>query len=322
MNFDKSKLTSIKGDASFRRFYRRKLNKKNSIIVYSKVDKNKNLLIYDAVNKILYKNKIYAPQLISENYKKNFIEIEDLGKQTVFNILKKKNNKLKIYRKILLILLGLQNIKIKKIRNFKNKIYKIPYYSKKILFNEVSLFLNWYIPQHISKKKITFVKKELKKSILNLIKKIQLPNKTFVHRDFHVSNLMMKNNKVAIIDSQDAVYGNIAYDLASLIDDVRLKSSKNHKESIYQNYLKLNKKKINKIKFKNDFEILSVLRNLKIIGIFTRLAKRDKKKKYLKLIPYAWKLIEDRIDNNKVFIELKKKLENNFIIKIKKKNDS
>jgi len=322
MNFDKSKLTSIKGDASFRRFYRRKLNKKNSIIVYSKVDKNKNLLIYDAVNKILYKNKIYAPQLISENYKKNFIEIEDLGKQTVFNILKKKNNKLKIYRKILLILLGLQNIKIKKIRNFKNKIYKIPYYSKKILFNEVSLFLNWYIPQHISKKKITFVKKELKKSILNLIKKIQLPNKTFVHRDFHVSNLMMKNNKVAIIDSQDAVYGNIAYDLASLIDDVRLKSSKNHKESIYQNYLKLNKKKINKIKFKNDFEILSVLRNLKIIGIFTRLAKRDKKKKYLKLIPYAWKLIEDRIDNNKVFLELKKKLENNFIIKIKKKNDS
>ena len=322
MNFDKSKLTSIKGDASFRRFYRRKSNKKNSIIVYSKFDKNKNLLIYDAVNKILYKNKIYAPQLISENYKKNFIEIEDLGKQTVFNILKKKNNKLKIYRKILLILLGLQNIKIKKIRNFKNKIYKIPYYSKKILFNEVSLFLNWYIPQHISKKKITFVKKELKKSILNLIKKIQLPNKTFVHRDFHVSNLMMKNNKVAIIDSQDAVYGNIAYDLASLIDDVRLKSSKNHKESIYQNYLKLNKKKINKIKFKNDFEILSVLRNLKIIGIFTRLAKRDKKKKYLKLIPYAWKLIEDRIDNNKVFIELKKKLENNFIIKIKKKNDS
>ena len=322
MNFDKSKLTSIKGDASFRRFYRRKSNKKNSIIVYSKFDKNKNLLIYDAVNKILHKNKIYAPKLISENYKKNFIEIEDLGKKTVFNILKKKNNKLKIYRKILLILLGLQNIKIKKIRNFKNKIYKIPYYSKKILFNEVNLFLNWYIPQHVSKKKITFVKKELKKSILNLIKKIQLPNKTFVHRDFHVSNLMMKNNKVAIIDSQDAVYGNIAYDLASLIDDVRLKSSKNHKESIYQNYLKLNKKKINKIKFKNDFEILSVLRNLKIIGIFTRLAKRDKKKKYLKLIPYAWKLIEDRIDNNKVFLELKKKLEKNFIIKIKKKNDS
>ena len=75
---------------------------------------------------------------------------------------------------------------------------------------------------------------------------------------------------------------------------------------IYKNYLNLNKKKINKIKFKNDFEILSVLRNLKVIGIFSRLALRDNKKKYLKLIPYTWKLIENRMNNNDVFIDLKK----------------
>ena len=52
-------------------------------------------------------------------------------------------------------------------------------------------------------------------------------------------------------------------------------------------------KRLMKKKFKNDFEILSVLRNLKIIGIFTRLAIRDNKKKYLKLIPYAWILINN-----------------------------
>ena len=52
-----------------------------------------------------------------------------------------------------------------------------------------------------------------------------MPNDTFVHSDFHVSNLMIKNNKISLIDTQDAVYGNIAYDLASLIDDVRLKTS-------------------------------------------------------------------------------------------------
>ena len=86
---------------------------------------------------------------------------------------------------------------------------------------------------------------------------------------------------------------------------------------IYKNYLNLNKKKINKIKFKNDFEILSVLRNLKVIGIFSRLALRDNKKKYLKLIPYTWKLIEDRMNNNDVFIDLKKKLEDNFPKKIR-----
>jgi len=318
MNFDKSKMKLIKGDASFRKFYRRKTNKKSSIIVYAKKEKNKNLLNYDSINKLLLKNKIIAPKLLSENFSKNFIEIDDLGTKTIFDIFNKKRvNKLKIYKKILVILIKLQNIKSRKIKNFKKKYYKIPKYSKKKIFNEANLFLDWYVPRVINKNKRSKIKKELRKIITSLIKKIQFPNNTFVHRDFHVSNLMINNNKTSLIDSQDAVYGNIAYDLASLIDDVRLKTSKNLKEMIYKNYLNLNKKKINKIKFKNDFEILSVLRNLKVIGIFTRLALRDNKKKYLKLIPYTWKLIEDRMNNNDVFIDLKKKLEDNFPKKIR-----
>ncbi len=105
------------------------------------------------------------------------------------------------------------------------------------------MFLDWYVPQVINRNKRSKVKKELKKVVTSLIKKIQLPNNTFVHRDFHISNLMINNNKIFIIDSQDAVYGNIAYDLASLIDDVRLKMSKDLKNMIYKNYLNLNKKK-------------------------------------------------------------------------------
>ena len=318
MNFNKKNFMIIKGDASHRKFYRRKTNKKSSIIVYAKKEKNNNLLKYDAVNKLLLKNKIYAPSLISEKFSKNFIEIEDLGNISIFDILKKKKiNKLKIYKKILPLLIKLQNIKLKKIKNFKNKYYKIPIYSKRIIFNEANLFLEWYVPRFVNRKKRFKVKKELRKIINSLIKKIKLPNNTFVHRDFHVSNLMLNNNKISIIDSQDAIYGNITYDLASLIDDVRLKTSKNLKKMIYQYYLKLNKKNINKIKFQNDFEILSVLRNLKVIGIFTRLALRDKKKKYLQLIPYTWKLIEDRINNNDLFIDLKKILENEFPKKIR-----
>ena len=111
---------------------------------------------------------------------------------------------------------------------------------------------------------------------------------------------MIKNKNLCVIDSQDAVFGNKAYDLASLIDDVRLKSSIAFKHNIFEEYIKTNKK-INVTNFKNDFEILSVLRNLKIIGIFTRLSIRDNKKIYLKYIPYTWKLIEQRIEQNKKF---------------------
>ena len=76
-------------------------------------------------------------------------------------------------------------------------------------------------------------------------------------------------------------------------------------------YIKTNKK-IDLEKFKKDFEILSILRNLKIIGIFMRLAVRDNKKKYLKLIPYAWEMINHRINKQNEFHNLKLLLKNNF----------
>ena len=90
MNFDKSKMIPIKSDASFRKFYRKKINKKSSIIVYAKKEKIKNLLNYDTINKLLLKNKIFTPKLLSENFSRNFIEIEDLGTKTIFDIFKKK----------------------------------------------------------------------------------------------------------------------------------------------------------------------------------------------------------------------------------------
>ena len=88
MKLIKSKITKIKGDASFRSFYRKKSDKENSIIVHATKKKEKNLLIYAAINSLLIKNKILAPKLYKENYKKNFIEIEDFGDDTVFKILK------------------------------------------------------------------------------------------------------------------------------------------------------------------------------------------------------------------------------------------
>ena len=176
-------------------------------------------------------------------------------------------------------------------------------YNYKDLYEEADLFNTWYAPYY--NKKLTMPKKRrmVRKIIKNLISKIKLSNNIFVHRDFHVSNMMYKNNKIYLIDNQDAVIGNPAYDLASLIDDVRYKSSHLLKEKIYSYFLQKNKK-IEEKSFRNDFLILSVLRNLKILGIFTRLAKRDKKKNYLKLIPYTLKLIKLRTSGNDIFDEL------------------
>ena len=300
----------IKGDASFRKFYRNKKNK--SIIIYARKEKNKNLLIYDAINKILIKNKVLAPKLISQKYKKNYIEIEDLGIKTVYQILKKKKfNNYLIMKRVLKILQKIQLIKDKKIKNFQNKSYKIKEYNEKILFNETKLFCDWYVPQKLPQKKIKIFNLKLKKEIKFLISKLNYKNDTFVHRDFHASNLVYNKDDIGLIDNQDALIGNKAYDLASLIDDVRFRTSIQFKKKAFEYYLKINKS-IKLDKFKNDFEILSVLRNLKIIGIFTRLAHRDKKDRYLKLIPYAWQMIVLRMKYNEIFKNLALLLGNNF----------
>ncbi|MFL2895627.1 MAG: phosphotransferase [Candidatus Pelagibacter sp.] len=292
------KFKKIKGDASDREFFR----SRNSILIFSKKNKFKNLLVYDCINKILNNHKILSPKLLKNNYTKNSIEITDLGKISVRNILNKENQ-YNFYKKIIDILIKFKKIKNTKIKNFNGKYYSMKKYNYKDLYEEADLFNTWYTPYYNKKLTKPNKRKIIRKIIKNLISKIKLSNNIFVHRDFHVSNMMYKNNKIYLIDSQDAVIGNPAYDLASLIDDVRYKSSYLLKEKIYSYFLQKNKK-INKKSFRNDFLILSVLRNLKILGIFTRLAKRDKKKNYLKLIPYTWKLIKLRTNGNDIFNEL------------------
>ena len=309
-----NKLKKITGDASFRNFYRGKKN----IFVHCVKNKKSNLLEYDAINKILIKKNILAPRLISQNYKNNYIEIEDFGDLTVFEKFKKKSiNKKIYYKKILDLLIKIKNVKIKYQKTFLKTYYKVPDYSLKKLLDESNLFLDWYLPKYVKRSKNKILKIKLKKIFRKLLNDISYKNKFFVHRDFHISNIMITKKGLGLIDSQDAVYGNIAYDLASLIDDVRLKTDIKIKNFIFGEFIKKNKH-LDLKKFKNDFEILSVMRNLKIIGIFTRLSVRDKKNKYLKLIPHAWELIDNRTLNNPIFKDLNYLLSKNFDRKIRK----
>jgi len=310
MKFSKD-FKKIKGDASIRKFYRN--TKKNSIIVFANIEKIKNLLIYDSINKILIKNNIIAPKLLSQNYRNNYIEIQDLGNKTIYQtFIKNKKNHYLILKKVINVLNKIQKIKDKKVKNFNNKLYNIKNYNNKVLFDETKLFNDWYVPKKLNKKKIYLFKDKFNKEIKLLLSKLKFKNNTFVHRDFHVSNLIINSkNQIGLIDNQDALIGNRVYDLASLIDDVRYKTSNSLKDKVYNYYLKTNKN-IHAKKFKNDFDILSVLRNLKIIGIFMRLAERDKKKKYLKLIPYAWKMIDNRMNKNQELYNLKLLLASGF----------
>jgi len=316
----KFNIQPIAGDASFRTFYRLTLGKSTKIVVLAKKEKYKNLIAYSTINQFLRKNKILAPKLYTQNFSKGYIIIEDFGNLSFYKILLKTKNRLTVYKKLVDLLLKIQKIKPKqKLKNIDKSLHKINKYSNKYLFKESNLFFDWYLPMFLSKKKALGVKVKSNKILLKLYNKLNFSNSYFVHRDYHVQNLMKVGKKIGVIDSQDALIGNPAYDLVSLIDDVRIKTSKKLKNQIYSYYLKKNSKisKVNPGDFSEDFNILSVQRSLKIIGIFSRLFLRDKKKQYLNYIPYTWQLLEMRM-SSKIFSELKNILKENVPNKLKK----
>jgi len=303
------KIKKISGDASFREFYRIKKNYKTSIIVFAKKEKFKNLIVYCLVNNILNKNKILAPKLIKNYYQDNMIEITDVGRKSFYEFIKRKKNKFSDYKNLVEIILKLQKIKLKKIYFFgKNKI-TFTKHSISHLHKESDLFFDWYLKSIIKNKNFSKIKKDIRQELNNIYKKIYFKNSYFTHKDFHASNIMIFNKKLAVIDSQDAIIGNPLYDVVSLIDDVRIKLPKDLQDNLLKYYILKSKfKNKDEHNLKNDFDILSIQRNLKILGIFVRLYQRDQKPNYLKYLPYTWSLIERRM-KNPIFDRLNKLFE-------------
>ena len=306
-NLMQYKVKKISGDASFREFYKIEKNSKFTILVKANKDKFRNLIIYAAINELLIKNKIKAPKLIQEYFEKNMMEIENLGSKSFLKHIKNKKNKFRDYKKLIDLIIKLQKINFKKDIKFRNNKIRVKKYNLSELHKESDLFFDWYLRNNSKKKEFIKNKNKIKEELNKLYKKLYFQEMCFVHRDFHASNIMVKDKKFGLIDSQDALRGNLLYDVASLIDDVRIKLPIKLKSSLFRYYLsKTSKiKKINeKLLAKNDFDILSVQRNLKILGIFVRLFKRDRKLSYLKYLPYIWELLELRL-KNPIFINLK-----------------
>tara|TARA_B100001741_G_scaffold300318_1_gene287463 strand:- start:72 stop:1037 length:966 start_codon:yes stop_codon:yes gene_type:complete len=318
----KFKLKKIRSDASFREFFRLHKGKKTSIIVTAKKERFKNLIAYSAINKFLKTKGIYTPRLISQHFEEGIMEIEDFGDKTLLDYMKKSKNKISLYKKCVDLILRLQKIKpIRKIKLDSKKYFNLNFYSLGTLHKESNLFFDWYLSGVIGKKKSLKWKKIIKTELNKLYQKIFFKNQFIVHRDFHVSNIMPVNEKLGLIDTQDAILGNPMYDLVSLVDDVRFKVPSQIKDKTFKYYLKKCSIKNKQIYFlKNDFDILSVQRNLKILGIFYRLFKRDNKSQYLKYLPYTWYLIELRM-KNKIFKNLQFLLKKAISQRIRKKTN-
>ena len=250
------KLKKIRSDASFREFFRLKKGNKTSIIVAARKERFRNLIAYSAINKFLRGKGIHAPNTISQHFNEGIMEIEDFGENTLLHLVQKSKNIFPLYKKSIDVILKLQKIKpINKIKIKSNQNLKFNNYNLKNLHKDSDLFLNWYLPGVLGKRKSKKFKKKIKIELNKLYKQIYFKNKFIVHRDFHVSNIMPVRRKLGIIDTQDVILGNPMYDVASLIDDVRIEIPLAIKNKVFWYYFKKSSLKKNIYFLKNDFDI-------------------------------------------------------------------
>ncbi len=296
-------LVAIKSDASFRKYYRLE---NNILAMDAAPEMGESVSKFLEIAEILHSFNLSAPKIIDVNNKEGFILLEDFGDK-VFSKFMNKENKKNLYKKAIDVLI---DIKIKSHQN-KSSLSKLTTYNFKELYRESILFIEWFIEQklgmQISNEKRNEFYQILQQAFLN----IKSENDTLVLRDYHVDNLILKDHKeplkqVGLIDFQDALLGSPFYDLASLLEDVRMPLDEKEKEELIKYYIYITNENYEKVL--KEINFFSLQRNLKILGIFNRLSIRDGKERYLDYLPATFNFIKSNLKSS-LFFDMRKWIE-------------
>jgi len=288
-DWDFNSLTPLENDASFRCYFRMQTKNGDSfIIMNSPPDKENNSHFAQTAN-YFYSQGINVPQLIAQNSEHGYFLLTDFGDTTVLKHLNQHKGDQPIanatYRLALKTLTHIQRCQ-------PQPACPLPHYDRQALTYELNLFKTWFLEKHLGHRLNHNDEKQLGQINHLLIESALSQPQVCVHRDYHSRNLMwLTEDKLGVLDFQDAVWGPITYDAVSLLCDAYIQwpASVVHEHLIFF-YDCLQKKNLGKHDntfdtFVRWFDWMGIQRHLKIIGIFARLYWRDGKTHYLKHLP-------------------------------------
>ena len=302
-NIQNYQIKKVAGDASFRSYYRIFFSEKTLILMFAP-PQYEDIRPFEKIADFLFQNNFSAPKIFARDEENGFLLLEDLGDDTYSRVLAKLPNnqlieaELSLYKNACDCLIELHKMMPPQ---------NLPVYNHALLFREVMLFIDWYLP--LQKKNISLAEKAQFKFLwFQLFDLLSKEEQVLVLRDYHADNLMVLPNrkdhqKVGLLDFQDGVIGAKAYDLVSLLEDAR--RDLDHQNRIYLLDYYLKNSSALKPVFTRDYEILSLQRNIKILGIFARLSMRDNKHYYLNLLPRVLNFVIMRLNSpNPIFTEI------------------
>jgi len=266
-------------DASFRRYFRIDAQDGSRIIMDAPPDKE-NSAPFVKVAALMHAAGVHAPQVLAWDEALGFMLLTDLGAQTMMQVIKRDEPgaNLPLYLQAVDALIAWQ---------LSSRPDVLSPYDEALLRRELALFPDWYITQHRGVVIDGAMRQTLDKTFDEIIRHNLSWPSVFVHRDFMPRNLMISGpGTLGVLDFQDAVYGPITYDVASLMRDAFLSWDEDFCLDITIRYWE--KARQAGLPVGDDFgefyrgvEWMGLQRHLKVAGIFARLTLRDGKPQYL-----------------------------------------
>ena len=281
----------LAGDASNRRYFR--LDQPRAMLMDAPPETGEDVRPFVAATHWLRANGFSAPEILAADLDRGFLLLEDLGDALFTPALVREPDRAEaLYTAATDLLARLGRLPAPEIIGPDDCRMPLPSYDTAVLTRESALLTEWWIPAAIGAPACDALSADLSALVTDATAEVAGARESVVLRDYHADNLIWLPDRagdarVGLLDYQDALAGHPAYDLVSLLEDARRDTSEELQQAMIAHYLD-RRPELDAQAFRAAYSALGAQRNMKIAGIFARLALRDSKPRYLQMIPRVW----------------------------------
>ncbi len=270
----------LAGDASFRRYERLVRGRRRAILMDAPPERE-DVRPFLAIDRLLRAWGFSAPRILATDTGAGLVLLEDLGEESfTLRLARRPADARPLYAAAVDLLVALHR---------RTPPASLPAYDLAELMREARLFAEWYLPAHHPDGDVAALTAELEARYRPLLREVADVHRVLTLRDYHADNLhwLVRRRglrRVGLLDFQDAVRGHPAYDLVSLLQDARREVPVALEEAMIRRYLE-RAGIADRMAFRRAYHLLGMQRATKVMGIFTRLQRRDRKPRYLAFLP-------------------------------------
>jgi aminoglycoside/choline kinase family phosphotransferase len=275
-------------DASFRRYFRTSAGSR-SYIIMDAPPPQEDCRPFVRIAGLLQDAGVHVPKVLAEDLARGFLLLEDLGTQTYLDVFKVSTAEAdRLFEDALAALVLWQKA---------SRPGVLTHFDRVLLQRDLMLYPDWYVTKHL-KLELSALEMVTLRDAFKLLEDSALAQpQVYVHRDYMPRNLMLSEPNPGVLDFQDAVYGPLTYDVASLFKDAFFSWPEEQVTAWRRRYreraLQASLPVPELAEFERACDWMGMQRHLKVMGVFARICYRDAKPEYVKDTPRFLTYIRD-----------------------------